>query len=606
MSVKALEEALKDTLQINGAEQEEKEDLENDLVTIKFEDGEADDVTSEDGVGQCLQYRREILARNSGFFRAAFNFEPNLHEVSFRREEISSGTCHKILVTLGHEEELDIGQEDAEDLLLGSVYLHCSRTEAVCTRFIVSRIDISSAFRIWGLAKNFALKQLEEAAESVIRCRVQSLAVPDMGPDQILDLSTNALKTFLCNIPNFSTWIWTLMGWIDSDKLGRVERSQSLVSGFPLELIHDQKAIEALSEYFPQVSNRIQGYSQLSLKGKLKFWSSEFELADSRLWPQMVAVSSTGNMLPKISFSPCWVNTTGSAPPVWHTLTLKPPGLKFASAGGKMCVVGGIWLYFIGGEGNRKLWRFDSRNNSWKVIFDKDEERVRPQVAVSGSKIYVFGGYTTSPTKREQEETESTAFVLDTSDHARTPLCPMSHTRSGGEAVYYRGKIFLFGGLSKTRQWVRECEMYDFVEDDYENLGDLPILARNFAAVLVRNTVYFLGGLDPFTMETKATVFTFNLDSREWSTDFPSLRVARHGCAGIFDGTHLRAIGGGVSGSLEQLNSCEKYCFEKRQWVLEQGSQLPGGLKSTMNAVVAELPVRLMENYGDLGQASFS
>ena len=50
----------------------------------------------------------------------------------------------------------------------------------------------------------------------------------------------------------------------------------------------------------------------------------------------------------------------------------------------------------------------------------------------------------------------------------------------------------------------------------------------DFALVLVGDsTVYLFGGMDPITFETKDTVFIYDLNTRKWCHDFPSLNVAR-------------------------------------------------------------------------------
>ena len=107
-------------------------------------------------------------------------------------------------------------------------------------------------------------------------------------------------------------------------------------------------------------------------------------------------------------------------------------------------------------------------------------------------------------------------------------LSPMNQGRSGGQATHVNGKIYLFGGLCSRRRVVIGCEVYDIANDSYDHLTDLPAMILDFALVMVGDsTVYLIGGMDPITFETKDTVFIYDLNTKKWCHDFPSLNVAR-------------------------------------------------------------------------------
>ena len=127
----------------------------------------------------------------------------------------------------------------------------------------------------------------------------------------------------------------------------------------------------------------------------------------------------------------------------------------------------------------------------------------------------------------------------------------------------------------------------------------------DFGLVLVESErkIYIVGGMDPLTFETKNSVLVFDLSSRSWSHDFPSLNVARKSSGCFFDGTNLYVVGGSTA-ELGQLSSVERFCPETRKWKIIDS--LPRGLAATTTSVVAELPVRLMQNYRELGQSNMS
>ena len=576
MSVQNLEETFRDTLAL-------LED-EDELFKIMIDN-------------EPLHFPKCILKKHSKYFQALFDFNADVNEVKLLKSEISFDCAHTILSALGRETSLNINQSNAQELLLGSLFLHCSESESVCVDFIVSNLDISNAFPILEMSNNFGLKRLASEANKVIRNSLQTLLLPKIDADEILALSESDLQKILQKIGSLDTGIWILLGWIEMVK--DQDQPYDLLTHFPIELLTSQKSIDALNELNPDLaSQRLKDYRRLSLKEKDLYWSTLEEKLWLDLWPRIPIVCSSGCLQARISY---YSHSQG-----WQTLTTKPQALKFSSTGSRMCVVQDS-IYFVGGEGNERLWKYDIKDNSWKVISKcEQDERILPQVAASRKeeKIFVFGGYSSSSSSK-MIETESSALVLDIHrDQCWQPICPMEQSRSGGEAICLDDKIFLFGGLSKTRQWVRNCEVYDIVKDEYESIGDLPVMVKNFSTTLIGDCIYFVGGLDPLTMETKSSVFSLNVTTKTWNTTFPSLIHPRHSCASFFDGTHFYAIGG-AGDDLEQLSNCEKFNFEAQKWELNR-YQLPPKLKSSMNAVVARLPVRLMENYGDLGRANVS
>lgn len=182
-------------------------------------------------------------------------------------------------------------------------------------------------------------------------------------------------------------------------------------------------------------------------------------------------------------------------------------------------------LYFLGGVGNSHMWSFGLRHDSWKCLSPEQDERIRPLVCGVQDAVFVFGGYTD---RCKEVRYFDTAAKFDTLTHKWHLLSPMTHSRSGGQACHADGKIYLFGGLCSRRRVIVSCEVYDMATDTYDHLTDLPAMILDFGLVLVGDsTVYLLGGIDPITFETKDTVYIYDLKTRKWRHDFPSLNVAR-------------------------------------------------------------------------------
>ena len=119
------------------------------------------------------------------------------------------------------------------------------------------------------------------------------------------------------------------------------------------------------------------------------------------------------------------------------------------------------------------------------------------------------------------------------------------------QACHVDGKIYLFGGLCSRRRAIVSCEVYDIASDTHSPLTNLPSMIIDFGLVYIEatNTIYVVGGMDPLTFETKNTVYTFDVETRRWSTpnEIPPLNVARKSCGCFYDGSFLYAAGGSTA-----------------------------------------------------------
>jgi hypothetical protein len=386
-----------------------------------------------------------------------------------------------------------------------------------------------------------------------------------------------------------------MIGWTAFDMTNRQKHLRNLLKGVMVELVDDFSGVPEVmhsSSTWEKCSLKREHYRGLSLKEKVLYWLSHDH--NHWRWPKMPVVCSTGNTAGSIV---CKLNNK------WSVLTVKPQRLRTSSAGSRMCYVnhaGEASLYIIGGDGNRGMWKFDIRYDSWKVLSREQDERMRPCVAVRGGVILVFGGYSDKARGGGTNFLE-TAEAFDPETQHWSPLCALDSPRCGGETFVHGDKVYIFGGLNDKRQAVTQCVAYNPDDDEYENVTLLPQMIVDFGLVLVDDTVFLVGGMDALTLETKRGVLCFNVASRVWSPNFPSLNVARKSCACFYDGVHLWAVGG-CGSQLDQLSSCERFSFETNRW--EMMGSLPKGLTSSMNSVTADVPVRLMDDYKDLGMSN--
>jgi hypothetical protein len=84
---------------------------------------------------------------------------------------------------------------------------------------------------------------------------------------------------------------------------------------------------------------------------------------------------------------------------------------------------------------------------------------------------------------------------IDTRREFAVSQCPpMLTARDGHAAVYHTPHLYILGGYERSRT-LRECERYVCAENRWETLPPLPRACSATSGVVVKRTLYALGGL---------------------------------------------------------------------------------------------------------------
>lgn len=473
-----------------------------------------------------LRCSKKLLVQHCKYFEAYFAFSDSSdedHKVVQLKGGIDYDSIKTILEGLAHPQSLiDIDEENVQSILQASSFLQCSPAEKASADFMLANLSLSNAYSIFLLALNCGSAYLANAVESFVLNAVRSLrfnltSVMDLL-QMDLELIKGALELIEDNIVAFST----ACGWVLFDTEDRAHFLQELLNDIIVEIIPpDALNVDGLEDH-PVLKEAIRKsvhYEALALRDKVKYWD-KYSMSKQKndKWPKVGIVCSTGNNASVIAYR-C------SSSDSWLRLTGKPAKLRVKSSGSAVVQVNHS-LYFIGGVGNVQMWSFALRLDSWKFLSLEQDERIRPLACGVANDVYVFGGYTD---RHKEVRYFDTAAKFDTFTQKWHILSPMNHSRSGGQACHANGKIYLFGGLCSRRRVVVSCEVYDIATDTYDHLTDLPSMILDFGVVCVGDaTVYVIGGMDPITFETKDTVYIYDLKTRKWCHEFPSLNVARY------------------------------------------------------------------------------
>jgi N-acetylneuraminic acid mutarotase len=133
-------------------------------------------------------------------------------------------------------------------------------------------------------------------------------------------------------------------------------------------------------------------------------------------------------------------------------------------------------------------------------------------VATDGTYAYIFGGFTS--VNGTVTQANSFAYRYDPTTNSYTQLANLPTATSRNPAVYYNGKVYLFGGTSTgtTTGSTRNVIIYDITSDSYTTQTNvLPLPLSYVQAQVVNDTVYLLGGYNgvagaPATVNTAYSI----------------------------------------------------------------------------------------------------
>ena len=561
------------------------EDLEEQLKNIDVRSECASVLTIRIENNEIKVSKDEVLDY-CGYFKAMFEFEKEKNVI-----EIKGGIDHKvaelILTNLDPETVRDkINVENVQDVLLGAIFLQCQIFEKACESLMLASLDWSNACSVLLLAHEIGSNRLLQATDKFIRDGLTSIYFKP-GPSLTI-LTQDHIQNVLCRVQDLNVAYWIILGWVRFNQSNRVHLVNELLMPWPFELLPSSSVSEVNCD---EIRSMKTNYDLLHMKEKRSYW---IKRQTGSFWPQCVVICSAGCLQQNVAMFSKDQNSL-------IKLTAKPQHLKRHSSGSQMVALKDS-VYFIGGEKNLSSYVYNLTNDIWLVLDVEQKERVRPLVVASRNMIYLFGGYSCEPPSFLPVY-HNDASVLDPERQEWVPLKAMRVSRSGGQALAVGNRIFLIGGLSQSRQSISEVEVYDIDEDAYESVTNLPRPMTDFTAVYETQSkkIYLIGGLDPMTFETLATVQVYDVITQEWSTDFPKLNCARKSCvASLLAGTLY--VFGGSTADLGVIKTSERFNPCSNQWEVFN-DKLPK-LSGPLLGGLVDFPVRLMDNYEHLGQSN--
>ena len=194
------------------------------------------------------------------------------------------------------------------------------------------------------------------------------------------------------------------------------------------------------------------------------------------------------------------------SPAPWTKLESNPEFMKLDDSSFKIydvLVVRNEICFIVADRPSFVLWRYNiDLNTVTQVLFDWTKRASFCAVVVDRH-IYVIGGTTlyclsdlVDDVNKYIKQALSESARFDTAGNTRQEIAPLKEARSYafGVSKTDENKIFIAGGFGIFRDWLKSCEVYNILTDEWHFIESLTVPRAYGKMVLIDEIIYVLGG----------------------------------------------------------------------------------------------------------------
>ncbi|QDY85958.1 kelch-like protein [Paenibacillus polymyxa] len=280
-------------------------------------------------------------------------------------------------------------------------------------------------------------------------------------------------------------------------------------------------------------------------------------------------------------------------------------------------------IYIFGGSSGSNPYKdvqiYDPKNNTWTSGSSMPTARAAATSVVYGNDIYVIGGYTGNAFSWTGGSSVNNVEVYNTQTDTWSVKKAMPQALGSLTSVLYKGKIYVFGGMTTNTLSVATVQVYDPASDTWSTKKPIPNTIHGSSAVIHKDKIYLVAGrhIDKGSNVSLNTFLEYDADNDNWSTK-PNLLTARGGAQAVIYFNKVFAIAGKTEagGRSYELNTVESFDFEQNKWSPEAslkqarsgagaitlGGQIYviGGSQSTLS----NSPVNTIEIFGKIDSST--
>ncbi|MGW8444314.1 Kelch repeat-containing protein [Paenibacillus sp. S33] len=230
-------------------------------------------------------------------------------------------------------------------------------------------------------------------------------------------------------------------------------------------------------------------------------------------------------------------------------------------------------IYIFGGSSGSNPYKdvqiYDPKNNIWASGSSMPTARAAATSVVYGNDIYVIGGYTGNAFSWTGGSSVNNVEVYNTQTNTWSVKKAMPQALGSLTSVLYKGKIYVFGGMTTNTLSVATVQVYDPASDSWSTKKLIPNTIHGSSAVVYKDKIYLVAGrhIDNNSNVSLNTFFEYDADNDNWSTK-SNLLTARGGAQAVIYSNKVYAIAGKTEagGRSYELNTVESFDFEQNKW----------------------------------------
>lgn len=242
------------------------------------------------------------------------------------------------------------------------------------------------------------------------------------------------------------------------------------------------------------------------------------------------------------------------------------------------CTTLGNTAFVCGGSGNsQNILMYNMETDTWTGYFNIIRTpRTNPMACIYNGELHVvsgqnFRGFGITSVEVFNISEKGLSFQQD------YEMPPMIHARHDYAVVCHKNKFYLIGGEDRTDDRCKQCEMFNFDNQEKTVMGELIEGRSRFAAVMFQDNLIAIGGLGhvsgkPPRPTPLKTVESYDFKTKKW-TSFPPLTRARDGhCACVYEGK-IWVFGGRLTDFWHEdanTTTLEYYDPEDQTWHFKQ------------------------------------
>ena len=309
---------------------------------------------------------------------------------------------------------------------------------------------------------------------------------------------------------------------------------------------------------FPD-SNPRTGFTYTGVIENIEGWTTKASMPTPR---ERLATAVVNNIIYTIggySDITSYLSTNEAYDPATNSWTTKA-SMPTRRDGFGVAVVNNI-IYAIGGCGvncppvNENVNEaYDPSTDTWTTKAPMPTRRADLAAAVVNNIIYAIGGFTTFPDLLNPQVIPVNE-AYDPSTDTWTTKAPMPTPRAAFAAAVVNNIIYTIGGDSTSTNFLSTNEAYDPSTDTWTTKAPMPTGRSALAAAVLNNKIYAIGGFNGNPLSTNEA---YDPSTNTWTAKTP-MPTPRYNLAAAVVNNKIYAIGG--RGVYSQLSTNEAYPF---------------------------------------------